>query len=377
MKKTFIALVLIVIFSLHGIGQENPIDVAELTLKIGVGKTEELFYSFAKDDQIVFSFEEVKGKPLKEIEVIELPNNSKFMDYKTSSIPDKKIKVAKKSVYKFSFRNTALKGRICKIKIQRIPKSPQAISFNTDWKWKTLYDTTYTPYTEDSLVGYDTLKYKETIKELMKTEKVDDMIMDKTQRVHSYWNENPSRTYLRVDLPGNKIEQYKEEKTIAWAYWIGVGEEASQAYEENVNSVGKLASGLASTFGTPLAGVAVGAVTELLTPKNGEDVQYAFISSFENVQAFLAQQTYYQFDQGKGVAAYGKSSNGLQGTFYIGLYNDNQTTGIDVNVKIVVIKEVKYYEEVEYDREKIEPKYVSLNKERMEVQTRKIRTTVE
>jgi hypothetical protein len=377
MKRILLFAIFTNIFIQSAFCQIEPIDVAELTIKVGGMKTKELFYGFAKGDQIVFNFEVVKGKPIKEIEIIELPSNSKFMDYKSNSIIDKKIKVNKKSVYKFIFKNSAMRGRICKVKIQRIPKTEELSSFNTDWKWKILYDTTYVPFTEDSLVGYDTLNYKEKVKELIKIEKVDDMILDKNQRVHSYFNENPSYTYLSVDLPKNKKEPYRTERIIAWAYWIGVGEESSKAYAENVKSVGKIATGLASTFGTPLAGMAVGAVTKLMIPKSGEDVEYAFIADFQNVQAFLSKQAYYQFDQGKGIAAYGKNTDRLQGTFFIGLHNDNQTTGINANVKIVVIKEVKTYADKEYDRQKITPRHVTLNKKRMVVKTTGIRVNAE
>ncbi len=199
------------------------------------------------------------------------------------------------------------------------------------------------------------------------------MIFDKTERVHSYWNGNSSYTYLKVSLPPNKREKYRKEKVISWAYWIGVGDEAAEAYSKNVKSVGKLASGIASAYGTPLAGIAVGSITELLIPKTGDDIKYAFISDIENLQAFLKGQAYRYFDGGKGIAAYGKKTKSLQNTFYIGLHNDNQTRGIDVNVKIVVIKEIKTYQDIEYDREKITPKYVKTNKVKTVVKTRKIR----
>lgn len=358
-------------------GQQSPVVVADLTLKIGGMEYKDLYYGFAQGDQILFSFEELKGKELKEIEIIELPSSGKFMDYKSSKIENKKIQVFKKGVYRFRFTNTALGGRICKIKIQRVPKSKELVAFNTDWKWKTLYDTTYIPYTTDSLVGYDTVKYQEKVKELVKTEQIDDLIMDKTQRVHSFFNENSSRTYLRVDLPQDKIQTYKEEKIIAWAYWIGVGEESSKAYAQNVEAMRQMATGLAQTFGTPLAGLAVGAVTQLITPKIGDDVEYDFITDFQNAQAYLVGQKYYRFDHGKGVAAYGKNTSRLNGTFYIGLYNDNNTQGIDVNVKIVVIKEVKTYEDKIYKREKITPRYVTLNRQRMVVTAKKIRVNVD
>ena len=76
-------------------GQIPPVDVAELTLKISALGTEEFFYGFAEGDQIVLNFEELKGKELKEVEIIELPGSSKFMDYKTVKIVDKKISVNK------------------------------------------------------------------------------------------------------------------------------------------------------------------------------------------------------------------------------------------------------------------------------------------
>ncbi|PLX05707.1 MAG: hypothetical protein C0596_19105 [Marinilabiliales bacterium] len=361
----------------YSVFTQTPVDVAELTIKVGGMSTEEICYGFAEGDQIVFSFEEIKGKEIKEIEIVELPGNSKFQDFKASKIQEKKINVYKKGVYLFRFTNTAVGGRICKIKIQRIPKTEDLISFNTDWEWKTLYDTIYTPYKEDSLVGYDTLIYKETVKELIKTEQIEDMIVDKNQKVHSYWNENPCHTYLKIDLPKNQKQTYLEKKVIAWAYWIGVGEESNKAYARNVEAMGGLVSGLASTFVSPLAGLAVGTVTQLLLPTSGEDVEYAFIADYQNVQLFLAGQTYYQFDHGKGIAAYGKNTNRLQGTFYIGLYNDNQTTGINVNVKVVVIMEIKTFEDIEYDRLKITPRYVTVNKQKVDVKTSEVRVNVE
>ena len=360
-----------------GNSQLEPVDVADLTIKIGAGEVKEIYYGFAKGDQIIFNFEELKRKPLKEISITEIPSNSKFSEFKCALVSNKKIIVNKNSIYKFKFRNGSVGGRVCNIRIQRIPETKELITFNTDWKWKTVYDTTFIPYVENILVRYDTLSYKETVKEVIKVEKIEDMIMDKIQRVHSYWNPSSSYTYLKVELPKNINEEYKEENVVAWAYWIGVGDDATQAYARNVESIGKVAIGLANVYGTPLAGLALGAVKELLLPKKGEDVQYAFMDSYDNTQAFLKGQAYYQFDQGKGVAAYGKNSSLLQGTFYIGLHNDNSTLGIDVNVKIVVIKEIKTYDDIEYDRIEIEPIYDSINKIREIVNATKIRVNAE
>ena len=62
---------------------QTPVDVAESTLKVGALSEEVFYYGFAAGDQLIFNFEEVKGKELKELEIVELPGTSKFMDYKT------------------------------------------------------------------------------------------------------------------------------------------------------------------------------------------------------------------------------------------------------------------------------------------------------
>ena len=76
-------------------------------------------------------------------------------------------------------------------------------------------------------------------------------------------------------------------------------------------------------------------ITELMIPKTGEDVYYSFIPDYENAEKFVNGQTYLQFDTGKGVAAYGKNSTRTKGTFYIGLYNDNQ-------IQVSEVQQVSY-----------------------------------
>jgi len=352
--------------------QLNSVNVTDQTIKIGAGQTESLFYGFAAGDEIVFSFEEIGGKPLKVIEVIELPENKKFSEFKSSGIAEKRIKVYEKSVYEFRFANEAIVGRVCKIKIDRIPASSDLVSFNTDWKWHTIYDTTYTPYKKDSLTGYDTLRYKETTKDLIKTQMMEEMIVDKTERVNSYWNSNGNYRSLTVNFPVMRTEEFLKEEIISWAYWIGVGDESNKAYAENIKLYGGAASKVVGLF-NPLAGVALGVVTSLITPTSGEDVQYAFFNDYTKLQVFMSGATYYSFDTGRGIAAYGKNNKILKGPIYIGLYNNNDVTLIDVNVKIVVIKEQRTYENIEHDRMKITPRYLTLEKVKINVASNKVR----
>lgn len=72
-----------------------------------------------------------------------------------------------------------------------------------------------------------------------------------------------------------------------------------------------------------------------------------------------AGQPYSLYDEGKGVAGYKKFTNAgmLQGTWYINMSNDNNFQGIDATVKVIVIIEMKTYEDKEYIELVVTPKY--------------------
>lgn len=363
--KTIVALMLSLV-CLQSQAQQKRIEVADLTLKIGIGKTEVMHYGFEKEDEIIFNFEDQNGKPITEIEVLEGTNNSKFKDFKTASVSNKRIKVNQRSVYSFIFKNTAVAMRIVKIKIERIPSKKEHINFNTNWVYKTVYDTSYLSFTEDSLVGYDTTKYTLPEKKLVKTELKEEMLLQRTEKVHSSLSlEHSNKTTIIVDFPMPKKEAYKEEKVISWAYWIGVGQESRTAFAENIKNVSKLASTTANLLSlNPLVGFAIGTVGILIVPTSGDDVNYAFISDYDNAQAFMNSKTYSQFQQGKSIAAYGKMDKMPNGRFYIGLLNDNAIQAIDVDVKIAVIKEVKTYQDVDVPKFMAKPKYVTVSKKK-------------
>ena len=370
-EKT-LALFLVIYTGIATFAQQIPVNVTDQTVKIAGGQTESLFYGFAAGDEIIFSFEEAGGKSLKVIEIIALPENKKFSEFKATLITEKRIKVYEQGVYEFRFVNEAIVGRVCKIKIDRIPATAELISFNTDWKWETVYDTIYTPYKQDSLIGYDTLRYKETVRELIQTEQVENMVMDRTEKVHSYMNSNGNYASVRVDFPQMNNDEFYSEEIVAWAYWVGVGDESNTAFAQNVKAYGGAASKVVGMI-NPLAGVALGVVTHLITPTSGEDVMYRFFDSYDKLQVFLSGQTCYPFSSGKGIAAYGQNNKLLKGPIYIGLYNDNNVMAIDVNIKIVVIVERKTYADVEYDRMKITPRYVTLSKVKIKVNATKVR----
>ena len=284
MKK----LTLFLIFASNCCFGQQQVDVAELTMKVSPNSSEELFYGFAEGDQIIFSFQEADGKELKEVEISEYPENSKFMDYETKKIDNKTINVIQKGVYKFRFKNNnILKGRVCRIKIQRIPAKDELKNFNTNVKWITEQDTAWNSYTKDVIIGYDTLYTQKTKRVVEFEEKYEESVFDKSERVHSINNANGNKGSVFFTLPTNQIGGYESKKVIAWAYWVGVGEESNKSWQENRKTITNAAQGIASMTLTPLGAIALGSVTNLVLPTMGEDVSYGIVNE-ENKNLFYA-----------------------------------------------------------------------------------------
>lgn len=356
MNKTALLLFLLIPSFCYG---QNIVDVAELTLKIQANSTEELLYGFQEGDQILFSFEEVSGKDLKEVEILEYPESSKFMDYETKKVDKKTINVIDKGVYKFRFKNNNLfKGRICKIKIQRIPTSDAQTKFNTTIKWVTEQDTTWNSYTKDVVIGYDTVYVQKSKKVILLDEKYEEMIFEKTQRVHSKTNENGNKTSISFTLPTYLSSSHERKKIIAWAYWVGVGEQSNIAWRQNKKTIASAVQGVAGMTLSPLGAIALGTVTNLTLPTIGEDVSYAVVDQ-NNKDLFFSGYKYSGYDFGKGIAGYKRflEPNLMQGEYYIVMENDNYLQGIDVDVKVSVIVEHKKFEDEPYTEIKINPIY--------------------
>jgi len=375
--KTNLLLLFIASIAFNLCYSNNPILVNESTIMLDLEQTKELYFSFAEGDEIIFEMEMIKGKHIKEVELIEMPSNSIFTEFKAQRINQKSISVRNKGIYKFRFYSSSITRRVCKIKIYRIPASDLTKNFNTNWKWEIKRDTTYTAYQQDSLVGYKTIKYQETIKELKETKIEEIVLLDRLEKVHSFLNDNKSRTYLKVDLPLIETSQLKEEKLIAWSFWIGVGKESQEAYKRNTKMIGDMTKGLASTYTSPLGAYAVGTITDLVVANTGSDIEYFFVNDYQNVEKFMNYQQFSLFDRGKVINSYGKKDYPNNGTFYLCLLNDNNYTPVEVDVKVVAIKEIKIFENITYNREKEEPQYVTLNKTRMNINETRVRVPIE
>jgi hypothetical protein len=336
-------------------------EVAERTIKIPAGTEELMYLSFHAGDQILLDFEEVDGKELKEVEVLEYPSTSRFMDYKTVSIREKRITVNRTAVHVFRFQNShMLSGRVCKVKVSRIPSANAPQEFNTSVDWKVVQDTSWRTFTKDFLIGYDTLRVPKTRRVLVKTQLVEELLVDKIQRVHSITNSNGPKTSLFFSLPSNSFTHYEEKRVISWVYWIGVGEESNAEWQKNSKAMQAAVKGAAGVFLTPLGALAAGLLTDLAIPSSGlgEDVEYGIVTS-ENKTLWYSGSEYRGFDFGKGVAGFKKFTDPslMQGTFYVIMENDNVMTGIDATVRVSALIEVKTFDDEAYVHLDIKPKY--------------------
>lgn len=317
MKKAIILTLTLGLLYASKIFGQTSIDVAENTFKVAGLADEVFYYGFAEGDQLIFNFEEVNGKELKEVEISEEPSSSKYMDYKTSKISNKTLSILKTGIFKFRFSNSALLGRICKIKIQRIPASDATKNFNSSVYSRTIYDTIYIPTQEKYLIKSDTTAIS---------------VVDQVAKVSSQtaMNGNPNKTIVDFTLPNG---------TISWSYYIGVGAEGKEAFKVATDKFLPEATKFAATipgYGT-MAALALTGVNYFSKVQGADNVKYYFITDWDNVLLFQSKQAFYQYKQGDIVNDASKMTRPLVGKVYLGLLNDNLSIAIDVVIKITSI----------------------------------------
>lgn len=308
--------IVLLIFLSVSLKAQTRIDVAESTLKVPGVSEEVFYYGFAEGDQLIFNFEEVNGKELKEIEIMEMPSSSKFMDYKTKNIIDKTINISRSGVYSFRFANSSLAGRVCKFKLQRIPASDATKNFNTSVFWRNVIDSVITPVQERYLIRSDTSDLE---------------IADQLARV-------PSSTALNGSSNRTIVEFALPENTISWSYYIGVGNEGKEAF----NAAGAQFLTAAAKTAIKLPGGAMSALAlyglNYFNQVQGADnVQFHFLSDWNSVLLFKSGNRFYQYKTGNVLNDASRMTVPLIGKVYLGLYNDNILEPIDVLIKATAI----------------------------------------
>lgn len=383
MLHRFFILILSILLTANLFAQ-NPITITDRAFKTSSSVSDDFYYSFAEGDIIVVDLTTERGSSIKSFEIIELPyNSSKYSSFNSTSINQKQIEVNKKAVYLFRIYG-GNGGKYCNLKIARIPKDKSTEGFNTEWKWGYITDTTYVTYQEDSLVGSDTISYTETKKVLSSEEIREENIVNSNIEIKSIGiidHDNP-REKVKIELPRNLQYDNKKEEVVAWAYWIGVGDNSDNVVRKNMELI-KNAANMTSAIPfvgkySALAGYAVGIVSDLYTTK-GDYVQYYLVADANNANLFMKGKTFSSIRSNNVSGAFERflNNNMLQGTYYICLYNDNLSFHKKVKVLVSVVIKTQYFRNEEVQKSKVVPRYVKVERNKMQVTNTRTRVPVE
>lgn len=298
-----------------------------------------MYFGFAEGDNISFSIAEINNKEIGKIEITEYPSTSLFKEIKVPKIENLSERINNKAIYIFRISNDNKAEITCKIIIRRVPASEKTKDFNTNIIWIEKKDTTWSN-SKETEISYDTTITASKVKKLAKTERNEEILLDKIITLDANGSPDDSDKYiltLQIPKPVNSKTSTKE--IIRWTYWIGAGKESEDAYNDDVKKFKELKS----PFISPLAGYAIGLIQELKVPSKGNIVEYWIMDNNKETQAFLDNKEFSYLDNGKGIVNYGKSSI-KKGNLLIAIRNNSKIKDLKVNVKVVGIAETKTYE---------------------------------
>ena len=283
---------------------QKPVVVVESTLKVGPFKEEVFYYGFAAGDKLVFNFEETNNKELKEVEIMELPSTSRFMDYKTKKIENKTIEIANTGIYKFRFTNSTILPRVCKFSIQRIPATAATQNFNTTVYSHTVNDTTYITEEENYIDRTDT---------------VISNLQDRVVKIQPANGTNKSA--FNFILPDN---------TIAWSYYIYSDDAGKIIYEDAAKRLAATSTKFRG-YG-PLAAEALGNISNLRKLTSGKQINFWIVEG-DNADLFTNGAQFKYIKKGTIVNDYSRMDY-RKGTLYFCFSTGASTDQANITVKI-------------------------------------------
>jgi hypothetical protein len=309
----------------------EPIVVTEQTLQIN--GEQRFFFAFETGDEMILDLSMLKGKFIKEFEVLVYKGSTKFQVLKIEELKRKKIRVFKRAVYEFRIKSGGAKR--VHFKIERIPYSSARIDFDTYVEWRTITDTIRRNYSEKITTVYDT-SYVATYRKVLQKTGIEVIeLANQEERVHSRTNlTNDNINNLTFNLPPSIREKLLEEKVVGWAYWIGVGQEGTENYNKELKKFLQTAATKVVTKNI-LAGLALGIYAVAVNPPKGENIKYQL--SVERGGKITSVAS------GNVTSAFGREMKELEGKVQLTLNNDNFLNGLNVGFKISAVVERKVY----------------------------------
>lgn len=204
MKNPALLLFAAIFCASQAFSQQPAIPVVDTGFSVS-GRTEAiLYYQFARGDKLLYDFSETNGRALKEVEVIESPAITRFLDYESKQIAAKTFDVQRAVIYTFRFKNTSAGSRNCQLKISRIPIDTSTIAFNTTVeKWQ-LGDT--------STLAKSAEKMLQKVKKKILLLSPINYVLSSTS--NAVLKGTKSKIAVPIELPLNTVE---------WSYTYSVG----------------------------------------------------------------------------------------------------------------------------------------------------------
>ena len=329
-------MVLMLLSQLPALAQKS-IQVANLNINIPVAVAQPqsttpqdglYHYGFQQGDVVVVNVEPTQGEQPFNLEVQEYGSGSTvFAARNQKKIRNLRLPAPRKVAYRFLLTSANGKAIPAQLNIKRTPASSEAKYFNPNITWKAQHDTTWATVTEKTAV---------------KGELVPVTLIDKTFRVASKTNLNPSRVAIPFKLPAN---------TVHWVYWVGVGQEPVEQLKNITSMASKGAAALASTV-SPVAAFGLGLIPNLPQVNASGNIDYYFMNK-ASADKFVADADsdwkHYAFAQGSGVVAdyklvqLSETPKTPDGNLYAVFRNSNAVTGLDITLKVIAFEQEKKY----------------------------------
>jgi len=320
----------------------DPIVVTEQTLQIN--GEQRFFFAFETGDEMVLDLSMLKGKLVKEFEILVYKGSTKYRGLKIEGLKRKKIRVFERAIYEFRIKSGGSKQVY--FKIERIPHSNARIDFDTYVEWRTITDTIRRNYSEKTTTVYDTSYVAKYRKVLQKTALEVIELANQEERVHARTNlMNDNINRLTFNLPPSIRKELVEQEVVGWAYWIGVGQEGTENYNKELKQFLKMFAVKVVAKKNMLAALALGTYAVVLNPPKGENIQYQLFVKRGDKVAELAS--------GDVTSAFGRETQALEGKIQLNLTNDNFLNGLNVRFKIAAVLERKIYRMEGYQVRKI------------------------
>lgn len=311
--KTYIIFTLMLLLTGAGSAStQSSITVTETNFKLPILGEESFYFGFAEGDQLVFSFEELSGKDLKEVEILEFPSSSRYKEYKTNGIQNKRLNVTHTGIYQFRFANTVVLQKTCKLKIERIAGSEATKNFNSTVYWRTVYDT-----------SYRSLKQQSAAPDQYKTVS---LLLPTAYHLEANTGSNRSQVIAPISLPDFSAEWY-------YKYIVVKDKGEADALKSTLDLKGSLNKLINENGGLTFS------ADSMLTP-GGADTCRIYLLDESNQQMFESKSPFRHFKEGtreKATSGIVKIKTANFPNAYLGIKNPNAQSGIHVVIEAVAI----------------------------------------